>query len=100
MYKYFTLILALCCTPPALLAAEAPAGPPPEAAQCAACHSPDGNSVAPTFPKLAGQNAPYLINQLKAFRANVKGGRTGGNSAQMYSMAANLTDAQIENIAN
>jgi cytochrome c553 len=34
---------------------------------CAACHGEDGNSVAPTFPKLAGQNAVYLQKQLKDF---------------------------------
>ena len=30
------------------------------AAQCAACHGADGNSAAPTFPRLAGQNAKYI----------------------------------------
>jgi cytochrome c553 len=37
------------------------------ASVCAACHGEDGNSVAPTFPKLAGQNAVYLQKQLKDF---------------------------------
>lgn len=36
-----------------------------KAAACAACHGADGNSLAPTFPKLAGQNERYLIKQLK-----------------------------------
>lgn len=31
---------------------------------CGACHNPDGNSVVPTFPKLAGQSADYLVKQL------------------------------------
>ena len=36
-----------------------------KAAACAACHGADGNSAAPTFPKLAGQNERYLLKQLK-----------------------------------
>jgi cytochrome c553 len=31
---------------------------------CNACHMPDGNSVVPMFPKLAGQQAEYLEKQL------------------------------------
>jgi cytochrome c553 len=31
---------------------------------CSACHGEDGNSVAPAFPRLAGQTAPYLAKQL------------------------------------
>ena len=34
---------------------------------CAACHGPDGNSVAPNFPKLAGQQSAYLEKQLSEF---------------------------------
>jgi cytochrome c553 len=34
---------------------------------CAACHGPDGNSPAPNFPKLAGQQPAYLEKQLKEF---------------------------------
>ena len=32
---------------------------------CSACHGADGNSAAPTFPKLAGQNERYLLKQLQ-----------------------------------
>lgn len=34
---------------------------------CAACHGTDGNSVAPTFPKLAGLQVEYIEKQLKEF---------------------------------
>ena len=34
---------------------------------CAACHGEDGNSVAPTFPKLAGLQVEYLEKQLRDF---------------------------------
>ncbi|MGV2836388.1 c-type cytochrome [Pseudomonas shirazensis] len=33
-------------------------------AVCGACHNPDGNSLAPNFPKLAGQGERYLEKQL------------------------------------
>ncbi|MBA6413822.1 cytochrome c4 [Parahaliea sp. F7430] len=35
---------------------------------CSACHGADGNSAAPTFPKLADQNARYLFKQLQDIR--------------------------------
>ncbi|WP_268798643.1 c-type cytochrome [Pseudomonas huanghezhanensis] len=31
---------------------------------CGACHGPEGNSVVPNFPKLAGQGQRYLLKQL------------------------------------
>lgn len=36
-----------------------------KAAACAQCHGPDGNALAPMFPKIAGQNASYIAKQLK-----------------------------------
>src|SRR5690606_16332900 len=36
-----------------------------KAGMCVACHSADGNSLVPNFPKLAGQGAPYLLKQMK-----------------------------------
>lgn len=38
------------------------------ATTCAACHGPDGNSVNPMWPSIAGQNAPYIVEQLQAFK--------------------------------
>ncbi|MDZ4730899.1 MAG: c-type cytochrome [Xanthomonadales bacterium] len=34
-----------------------------KSAICAACHGPDGNSMVPQWPKLAGQHAAYLERQ-------------------------------------
>jgi cytochrome c553 len=39
-----------------------------KSATCAACHGPDGNSIAPDWPSLAGQHASYIVRQLKAFK--------------------------------
>jgi cytochrome c553 len=40
-----------------------------KAAVCAACHGPNGNSVNPEWPSLAGQNAAYIREQLAMFKA-------------------------------
>jgi len=40
-----------------------------KSATCAACHGADGNSVAPEWPSLAGQHAPYIVRQLEAFKS-------------------------------
>ena len=36
-----------------------------KSAGCVLCHGEGGNSAAATFPKLAGQNANYLLKQMK-----------------------------------
>lgn len=40
-----------------------------KAAACAACHSVDGNSVDPQYPKLAGQNERYIARQLALYKS-------------------------------
>ncbi|MCU7834722.1 MAG: c-type cytochrome [gamma proteobacterium symbiont of Taylorina sp.] len=40
-----------------------------KAAACVACHGPDGNSIAPNFPNLAGQSESFLFKQLQDFKA-------------------------------
>lgn len=40
---------------------------------CSSCHGPGGNSTSPTFPKLAAQQLPYLVAQIKAFRNKTRG---------------------------
>lgn len=64
-----SLLVSLGITGVAHAAGDAAAGQQ-KTAVCAACHSADGNSVAPNFPKLAGQNENYLLKQLK----DIKGG--------------------------
>ena len=64
-----------------------------KAASCAGCHGSDGISANPLWPNLAGQKAPYLVKQLKAFR---DGGR---QDPMMSAMARPLSDADIDNLA-
>jgi cytochrome c553 len=35
---------------------------------CTACHGPQGNSVNPLWPNIAGQSANYILAQLTAFK--------------------------------
>jgi len=60
---------------------------------CTACHGPEGNSVSPLWPNIAGQNATYLLAQLKAFK---DGSRT---DPLMSSQAMMLTDDDMANLA-
>jgi len=39
-----------------------------KALTCTACHGPEGNSASALWPNIAGQNAPYMLQQLKAFK--------------------------------
>lgn len=62
---------------------------------CAGCHSPNGAGLPAQYPRLAGQHADYTKTQLTAFR---QGERT--NSAQMTAIGANLSDKEIEALAD
>lgn len=62
-------------------------------AVCAACHAADGNSLAPTFPKLAGQQEKYLLKQL----TDIKSGNR--KVTEMTGLLDNLTDQNLADIA-
>jgi cytochrome c553 len=62
-----SLLLTLGISGVAHAAGDAAAGEA-KAAVCGACHGPDGNSMAPNFPKLAGQGERYLTKQLKEIK--------------------------------
>jgi cytochrome c553 len=64
---------------------------------CSTCHGDRGRSVAPTFPNLAGQSAPYLEAQLKAFKDQTRGDPDA--QAYMWGMASQLTDSDISGLA-
>lgn len=68
-------------------------GADPAAKSCAACHGPHGNSTAPQFPKLAGQNPTYLADQLWAFKTKTR------RSEAMASFAARLSASEIAALA-
>lgn len=64
---------------------------------CAGCHSPDGNSIIPANPILAGQHAKYITKQLMDYKLQ------GDNPAKrnnpvMTAMVASLTPADMMNL--
>lgn len=64
-----------------------------KSAMCAGCHGPDGNSMIPMYPRLAGQSSNYIAKELRDF----KGGQR--KDPIMSGMAAGLSDQDIANVA-
>ena len=64
-----------------------------EANSCVACHGPDGNSIAPAFPKIGGQYEDYLYHALKSYK---NGNR---NNAIMTGIASTLSEIQMKKLA-
>jgi cytochrome c553 len=60
---------------------------------CLACHGPQGNSIVPIWPKLAGQHPDYTIKQLNDYRAGKRA------NEQMTPMAMPLTDQEVLDVA-
>lgn len=119
----FTVYLAVCISFAVALTSTAHAAGDPEAGKvktriCQACHGADGNSPQnpawarltaadfaapqdsggilrrnPLWPKLAGQNANYLVRQLRLFKSGAR------KDPLMSSMIADLSDSDIEDIA-
>ena len=66
---------------------------------CAGCHSPQGVGNEPAgYPALGGQNAEYLVKQLKAYRDGER--NSGVNASIMMDVASKLTDAEIEAVSS
>jgi cytochrome c553 len=69
-----------------------------KAAVCFACHGANGASVAPTFPRLAGQRAEYLYHRLLSFkRADPKDPYY--SVSPMTPNVAHLSDADMRDLA-
>jgi len=65
---------------------------------CATCHGINGRSVAPTFPNLAAQVAPYIEAQLHAFKDQSRADPDA--QAYMWGMASQLSDPMISELAS
>lgn len=73
--------------------ADAAAGKQRAATACAVCHGPQGLSMQPNVPHLAGQPEIYLVEQLRNYRS---GKRT---HEVMGVIAKPLSDKDIEELA-
>jgi cytochrome c553 len=95
-----TRLLAMACAwllaPAAWAMGSAEAGAA-KAATCLACHGPNGNGMAalPDQPKLAGQNAAYLLAQLKYWHD----GKRLDASGRMPPMALALSEQDMQDLA-
>ena len=64
-----------------------------EANSCVGCHGADGNSMIPSFPKIAGQYEDYLYQALKSYQ---NGQRT---NAIMSGIANTLNEKQMKKLS-
>ena len=96
-----SLLLTLGLTGFAHAAGDAAAGEG-KVVVCGACHGADGNSMAPNFPKLAGQGEKYLLKQLqdiKAGNAAPADPTIGRKVPEMTGMLDGLSDQDLADIA-
>jgi len=70
--KRIALVVAACALAGNVLAAGNAEAGKAKSVACGACHGADGNSLAPTFPKLAGQHESYLLKQLKDIKSGAR----------------------------
>jgi len=63
---------------------------------CAGCHNEDG-SGSPKYPRLTGQNAPYVVQQLLDFKNGV---RTNDSKAAMRAVAKRMNEQEINAVAS
>ncbi len=69
-----------------------------KAKTCTACHGKDAKTpIMPNYPKIAGQNKAYIIQQMKDIKS---GARNNGNTAAMKGVMHLVSDAEIEAIAD
>ena len=64
------------------------------AANCAACHGTNGNSVGGAVPGLAGANKEYFVAQMKAFKEGKR------EATLMHQIAKGYSEAEIAAIAD
>jgi cytochrome c553 len=75
-----------------------PAAGATEATACFACHGANGNSIAPNFPRLAGQRPDYLYHRLRSFKSAAASDPYYAKSP-MTALAAPLTDNAMRDLA-
>lgn len=66
--------------------------------KCAFCHGPQGHSISPIYPALAGQKAWYILEQLQLFKAQTRADPYARGF--MWGMAAQMTDTEMAALAD
>ena len=92
-----TLLITISVATALVSAAANAAGDPKagetKSAVCLACHGPNGNSIVPTWPKLAGQHSEYLYKQLMDFKSEAR------KNEQMSPQVVPLNDQDFQDLA-
>jgi cytochrome c553 len=57
--------------------------------RCFLCHGATGDSSSPLYPKLAGQNADYMLKQLRNFKSRER------DSSDMRKVVADMDDGEM-----
>ena len=60
---------------------------------CVVCHGADGNSASAEFPRLAGQQADYMVKALKDYKSGLR------KNPIMAPLAASLSVRDMEDLA-
>ncbi|MEW7979355.1 MAG: cytochrome C [Candidatus Sedimenticola endophacoides] len=64
---------------------------------CIACHGAEGRvPVMSMYPALAGQNAPYMVNQMKDIKS---GARNNSHSMAMANVMHMISDEEMNTVA-
>ncbi len=64
---------------------------------CIACHGPDAKTpILPVYPKLAGQNADYALQQMQDIKS---GARSNGHTAAMKGIMYLVDDEEMKILA-
>lgn len=82
----------LLATPP--LYAQTEAEVPSQVPLCSACHGPNGASMSPTIPSLAGQNESYLFKRLIELKTQPTPSET------MRGVTHDISEADLRHLAN
>jgi sulfide dehydrogenase cytochrome subunit len=77
------------------------------AASCAGCHGVDGVSTDSAVPTIAGMSVDYLADTLHAYKkkarpaaeVTISAGDKKGTKSDMFKIVADLSDADIDNLA-
>lgn len=65
---------------------------------CVACHGKDGKTpLLPSYPKIAGQNAAYVLQQMKDIKS---GARNNSESAAMKGIMHLVSDEEMQTLAD
>ena len=86
------ILIQVVFTATAIASGNAAAGKE-KSAPCAACHGPEGMSLTPQFPNIAGQYEDYLYQSLKDYKSGER------SNAIMAGSVATLNDQDLKDLA-